>query len=189
MKQFLFAIALLIVTTFASAQEWNGIKISGSLASFVAQAKEKGLSLTSTQTNSAVLEGLVGARSVEVYVFTTPKTKQVYKVTIYLPKQSSWYSLKSDYRDYLELLTNKYGKPTSTYTFFSKPYEEGDGYEMTAVGAEKCSYSAFWMDGKVPHTNIGINISKYSQVSITYENIELLPLKKREAEQMETNAF
>jgi hypothetical protein len=114
------------------------------------------------------MNGKVGNTEIELFLLTTPKSKKLYKATVYLPTKETWYAIKQNYLDYLEVLTTKYGTPHQSYDFFSKPYFEGDGYEMSALKLEKCTYSAFWLN--IDNTSIVIQISKYNQVMISYQN-------------------
>lgn len=171
------------------AQEFNGVKIEGSMTNFVTQLKNKGYRLVEKGTDYSVLEGKVGVRMLEVVVFMTPKTNQVYKVTTFLPKKTSWYDLETEYFDYLKILKQKYGDPTESFEFFKDPYYEGDGYEMSAVALEKVFYCAYWMNNKVPNTNLGIAISKHKQIKISYENKKLVAVADREIASIELDAF
>ena len=129
------------------------------------------------------MRGQIGSTDIELLVLFTPKTKKAWKFVVYLPKQSTWYALKSQYKEYLEMLIGKYGQPKNEYHFFSSPYEDGDGYEMTAVTVEKCTYAAYWED------TYSIEISKYSQVKIAYENPINTEIYSQEKKQIQTNSF
>ncbi len=167
MKQLILIISLFISVSVFS-QQFDGVNISGDLPSAISQYKAKGYTLSKPITNGAILKGKIGNTEIELYLFTTPKSKKVYKATIYLPIRETWYSIKQNYIDYLQVLTNKYGSPQQSYDFFSKPYFEGDGYEMSALGLEKCTFSAYWLN--IDNTSIVIEISKFKQVKISYEN-------------------
>jgi hypothetical protein len=175
------------LTIISFSQEFIGIKVDGKINDVVEKFKGKGLRVTSSSTTPNVIsmEGIVGNRNLELNIVCTPTTKIVWKFAVYLPKQTLWTSLKSEYEEYLDLLTKKYGEPEKTYNFFSSPYKEGDGYEMTAVAVEKCTYSAFWPE------NLGlyIGISQWKQVKITYENITNSALSKKEQDEIKNKIF
>ena len=157
----------LIITSFASySQEFMGIKVEGTRESVIAKYKAKGFKVSIPPSNNVVtMNGVVDNNKVEVLIVSTPVTHKVWQIQVYLPKDITWSDIKSRYESYLNLLTEKYGAPYSSFNFFKDPYYEGDGYEMSAISLEKVVYSAFW-------ENVAISISKWKQVCIKYENIE-----------------
>jgi hypothetical protein len=163
------------------SQTFNGTLIDGSLPEFVSKMKLKGFTLKKQEGNTAIMEG---KDKKELYIFSTPKSKKVYRVAVYLPESSSWYNLKSEYFRYKELLTNINGAPINTYEFFSNPYYEGDGYELQAVSLEKVTYSSYWFKD-TENSNVAVTISKYSQVQLIYENIKNTDINKAEKDEME----
>ena len=167
MKQLILIISL-IISVSAKSQQFNGVNISGDLNTAISQFKAKGYTTSKLITDGVIMNGKVGNTEIELFLLTTPKSKKLYKATVYLPTKETWYAIKQNYLDYLEVLTTKYGTPHQSYDFFSKPYFEGDGYEMSALKLEKCTYSAFWLN--IDNTSIVIQISKYNQVMISYQN-------------------
>jgi hypothetical protein len=171
------------------AQYVNGVKIDGTVQSVVAQLKTKGFTLDSYSPEGfATMKGTFAGNNVELYVFVTPISKKVWKVVIYFPTVSNWYSIKNDYLEVVEVIKDKYGSPEKSFDFFSKPYYEGDGYEMTAVTMEKCFYSSYW---SLPHinTNISAEISKYKQIKIAYENVENAETFSNELKKTKRSSF
>ena len=186
MKRLLTAFALLFVLT-TNAQVFDGISVSGDLPTAVAKFKAKGYTLKKYFENGAIMNGKVGYRNIELFIFITPKSKKIFKFTVYFEEQTSWSSLKDDYEKYYVLLKDKYGDPDSEYSFFTTPYEAGDGYEMTAVQLEKATFSSYWL--KRSNTTIALSISKYKQVELSYENDTNTDLKKKELTSIENNSF
>ena len=162
MKKFILATILFANALFCNAQEFMGVKVEGTTTSIISQFKSKGFTLQKSESDYVFLTGSMKGVEVEVHAFFTATTKKCYRFTIYLPKQTSWYSLKTEYNDYLNVLTEKYGKPTKSYETFLDPYYEGDGYETTAVAAEKCFFASWWDD-----IYIEISISKFKQTNTT----------------------
>jgi len=184
MKNIKLTIVLLILTTTSLlGQEFLGVKVDGKKDAVIAVFKSKGFILTNDKDNSAVLNGTAGGKKVELFIHYTPISKLVWGFKIYLPEKTSWYSLKADYQDFLSLFTEKYGEPDEKFDFFSSPYEEGDGYEMTAVEVEKCSYSAYW------GAKYSVSITQFKQVRLSYENELNVELKEKEKKQINKNAF
>jgi hypothetical protein len=163
------------------SQTFNGTLIDGTLPEFVSKMKLKGFTLKKQEGNSAVMEG---NDKKELYIFSTPKSKKVFRITVYLPESTSWYNLKSEYFRYKELLTNINGTPHTNYEFFSNPYYEGDGYELQAVSLEKVTYSSYWFKDD-QNSNVSVTISKYAQVQLIYENIKNNDINKNEKNEIE----
>jgi hypothetical protein len=186
MKRLLTIFSLFIALS-VNAQVFDGVSVSGDLPTAIAKFKAKGYVFKKYLDNGAILNGKVGLRNAEVFIYVTPKSRIVYKFVIYLEEQTTWLNLKSDYDKYFEIFKQKYGEPDSEYSFFSSPYKQGDGYEMTAVTLEKATFSAFWLSRN--NTSISINISKWSQVQLIYENDSNTDLKEKELRIIEKNIF
>ena len=187
MKTLIFSIALFIsVSSFS--QSFDGVAISGDLPTAIANFKAKGYTYTRTEDGVAILKGKVAKTyNVEVFIYTTPKSKKVCKLVAFLDEQNNWYSIKGEYERFVQIITDKYGNPDSKYNSFSSPYEEGDGYEMTAVAIEKCSYASYWFDRS--NTSIAVEISKYKQVKLAYENDANMKIRKSELSTLESSSF
>jgi hypothetical protein len=173
---------ILLFSCNSFAQEFLGIKVDGKLNEVVTKFKQKGFTITAPDSNNPILEGKAGNLNVEIVIFSSPISKTVYKLNVYLPKQTSWSNIKSEYQDYLNTLTDKYGAPTSTYDFFESPYKEGDGDEMLGIEMEKCHYSAFW-------SNVALYISKFKQIKISYENSKNLDISESEESKLKKDIF
>lgn len=147
MKKILLTICTLLIVALAQAQEhmtFKDISMDCDLTTFVAKLKAKGYKTTLIQEDAAVLSGnFAGKDDCKIVVLCTAASKLVWKVGVVFPKKISWSSLKSEYNTFKESYTQKYGTPKS-YEFFSDPYYEGDGYELQALGLEKCTYASFY---------------------------------------------
>ena len=178
-------IIIFLVSTGMS-QVFDGVSISGDFNTALQKFKSKGY-VAETFPEGAVLKGKVASTDIEVYLFKTPKTHKVFKASIYLPKKDNWNDLKYQFNSYHNLFLEKYGKTTDRFQFFSSPYYEGDGYEMQAVENEKCTYSSYWSN--LEGASYSVEITKYKQVKITYENDELFKLKDKEASDIKSKIF
>lgn len=185
---------IFLILTFYSifynvcGQEFLGIKVDGKKDAVIQAFKSKGFKIKpdSDITKDVVtLEGMAGSNYIDIAIVCTPKSKTVWKFSVRLPEKTSWSSLKSEYEQYLDILINKYGEPQKKYNFFSSPYKEGDGYEMTALSVEKCFFSAYWTD----NTGVSIKISKFKQVNISYENATNSLLDDKERSDVNKNIF
>ena len=184
MKKFLFLLLGFIISQVVFSQtdshlKFRDIPINGHISDFVDSLKHKGFVKNKSENNIVIMNGSFVGKEVELFIIATPKTKQVWKVTVYLPKDDSWYSLKSDYTKYVKSFKNKYGNPSDNYEFFSSPYYEGDGYEMTALKSGKCHYVSFF---NIEEGNVSVEISKFAQIKFSYEDSKNTKLKKEEEE-------
>lgn len=187
MKKLLLVLLVSAMCVSVNAQSFDGIKIDGSLPSIVQKYRLKGYVLVKYIENGAVMNGKVAGQKVELYLATTPKTKLVCRATVYLPVDNDWYSLKSDYRKYVSLFSEKHGEPDDSFEFFKSPYYEGDGYEISALRTEKVVYSSYWMHRN--NLTAGVSISKYRQIEFTYENDKNMEIKEREESSIESLSF
>jgi hypothetical protein len=183
----LLSILFVFITLNSFSQQFDGVPISGTLPNIIAKFKAKGYVFESTDKTVTTMKGRVANYPIELLIVVTPKTKQVCKVVIYFDKETNWYSLKNQYLKFKDVLIEKYGEYSSNYEFFRKPYFEGDGYEMSAVGLDNVVYSTYWLNTEM--MNIVVEIEKYKQVSISYENVELMRVKKNENMEIENNSF
>jgi hypothetical protein len=186
MKNLILIIAL-FVSVNISAQSFDGVPISGDLPTAVAKYKAKGYSLSKYIEQGAILKGKVAGREIELFVFVTPKTKKVCKMVAFFDEETNWYSLKSTYNTFYEILTEKYGYPDDKFAKFLDPYFEGDGYEMSAVGLDKSLFAAYWY--KKDNLTVAVEISKYKQVKLVYENNLMMDIKSKEQSEIESKAF
>ena len=174
---------LVLSTALGYSQDFLGIKVDGNRQDCINKFLAKGFKTSIAPSNTVTsLKGMVGNDKVELMIVSTPITKKVWKFSVFLPERTTWSSLKSNYEYYVDLLTTKYGEPTSTYSNFISPYYEGDGYEMTGVKIEKCNYMTFW-------DNVYIEISKWGQVCIHYENTTNSSLNKEEKDKINLKNF
>ena len=187
----LFAIVL-AVSAFAQDQhlKFKGIPIDGTLTNYVKALKNAGYEFIcqSPDDSGAALSGTFTNKDVTILVVTTPKTKTVWKVVVFFEDQNDWYSLKSDYKDLKASLTSKYGQPDPVFEFFSSPYEEGDGYEMTAIWSDKCNYISFFAVNTDSGNSLGeitVEIAKNEtkgRIALSYEDAANTTLMKSEKE-------
>ena len=187
MKKFLFILLSCIFALNAGAQEnlhldFKGVPIDGNVRSFVEKMKNKGFGNEIILDNGiTVLEGTFVGKSATVFVVSTPETNTVWKVAAIIFKDDdlSWSSLKSYYKDFVELYEKKYGKPSSHFEFFTDPYYEGDGYELQALRRDKCTYQTFF------ETEVGlvsIEITKKGSICFSYEDEINVEKKRKEAD-------
>jgi len=177
-------IMMLSISLLVNAQEFMGVKVEGTRTQIIEAFKAKGFRVTknSPEEKSIIMKGIINSKEIELFASFTPQSKKCWAFNVYLPEQTSWYDIKKEYNDYLDILIDKYGQPNNKYNFFSSPYYEGDGYEMSALRLEKCTYAAFW-------DFVSIQISKFKQVKIHYENATNAALDDEEKKKINLNNF
>jgi hypothetical protein len=171
----LLTIILFFSVIITKGQEFMGVKIDGTKPQAIQKFIAKGFKVKKQDDTWVQMLGVFNKKEVELYLSFTPISKKFWKLTVYFPESNNWSTLKNDYFYYKKILTEKYGEPTQSYESFLSPYEEGDGYEISAIVLEKCGYASFWLD-----LVIGLEISKYKQISISYENPILNQLQEKE---------
>jgi hypothetical protein len=197
MKKWILSFVI-VVTNFLCAQsvapvtgvpQFMGIPIEGDAVIFINKLKTKGFKVKKYDAIVTTMTGVfLGNVTNEVLIVHTPKSKKVWKVVVFLQEQIGWSSLKSEYQSLLSKLNNKYGEPSTSYFSFLSPYEEGDGYEMNAVEFEKTNIVAWWnlmyQDGTESGT-IMLELSKWKQNKITWENASNGALKEKEQAELD----
>lgn len=100
------------------------------------------------------------------------------------------YSAKSSYNRYKEILSNKYIL-SNEYMFFSSPYSEGDGYELSALYKDKCRFKSFFKDSLDNNISLELISFKYEVVNtvIQYENKIAADLNKKEKVEIANKTF
>lgn len=184
MKKVLLMIACMLIAINSFSQsshiEFKGIPLDGQLSDFVSKLQKQGFTFNKYLRDYVVImEGVFAGKYATIYVLATPKSKIVWKVSANYDEKESWSSLKSDYSDMKELYTKKYGDPNEHFEFFSKPYYEGDGYELQALKKEKCTYISFY---NIPFGNISVEITKFCKIQLSYEDEFNYKLKEKEEE-------
>ena len=180
MKKILLTLWTVLIVTFAQAQEhmtFKDISMDCDLTTFVSKLEAKGYTTDLIQDNGAALSGdFAGKKDCTILVVCTANSKLVWKVGVKFPERTSWSSLKSEYKSLKESYSKKYGIPES-FEFFSKPYYEGDGYELQALRLEKCHYASFY---NTPAGGISLEINADKRILVTYEDNINIQIKKNE---------
>lgn len=188
MRAKLLPVLFLFFSLSAFSQSFDGVAIDGELSKAISKYKEKGYELFNKEKDMAALKGRAAGKEITLVLITTPKSKIICRAGVFLPIREDWQTLKDDFEKYKEILTNKYGKPTSIYETFKEPYIDGKGNEMTAVTDKKCQYAAYWLDDK-NNTNIALEIFYLKQIQITYDNVKNVMIRDKEKLEIEKSVF
>jgi hypothetical protein len=169
MKKFIIILIITCSCINSKSQVFDGIPVSGSLESFLKKMEEKKYSLVRENERGAIMNGYLANQLIEIYIGSTPLTKQVNRLSIFFSEWQDWEKLKTDYEAILSVFIDKYGKPDTKYNEFLSPYDDA-GNEMIAIEKDKSLFQCFWWQKE--GANLSVQISKYKQVKIVYENIK-----------------
>jgi len=177
------SIILFSVNLFAQEHlSFKGIPITGKSAAYVEQLKNQAFTFIKTEGNISVLEGTFINLPCTIYTIGSINTNTIWKVHLTFSDEISWSSLKGSYNTIKGQYQTKYGTGES-YEYFTKPYYEGDGYELQAIAKEKCSYATYW------NTDLGYISVKISgkHVAISYEDKIGADVNRAEKQQVVNN--
>ena len=164
MKRLLTIVAFIFSFMFVMAQTSNkhltfmGIPITGTLENFAQKMEAKGCKKKYSNKRIIGLEGeFAGYSGCKITVFKILNRNIVRKVVVSFPTVSSWTRLEKEYNQFKDMLTNKYGEPTS----HSATFKEGastfrDAAKMSSLKEGNCDYYSKW---KVDNGYIKVEIA------------------------------
>lgn len=153
-----------------------GKQVTGTSDLFIKYLKEKGFTEISSFKTSYRLCGVFANEVVDLTVLATPTTNTVCKIIVYFSQKNNWEELKRDYFSKKILYSKKYVL-TDSYSFFSDPYDEGDGYELIAVKNDKSHFISFF---DAIGGTIGVEIESSCRVVVKYEDKQNMKLAEDE---------
>lgn len=189
MKKLLLLFAFVFSINIIGAQNahltFKDIPIDGNVKDFADKLSEKGFTqVKGLEDDMIIMKGKFADFDAEVLLLATPKSKIIWKVSVLSEEYTSWGSIKSDFEKYKELYIKKYGKPSTDFHHFYRPYYEGDGYEMQALKLEKCTYATIF---KIPEGTIMVRMRESGDISFVYEDKINVKIKTLESEQSMLN--
>ncbi|MBR1564043.1 MAG: hypothetical protein IJ650_01710 [Paludibacteraceae bacterium] len=150
MKRFLsiIAIAMLTVGAFAEGHmTFKGVEINGNIRDFVNQLKAKGLTVVSNDGSTAMLSGTFTGKDVKVAVYSTPISHTVHSVCVIYDGGDQWQIIKNQYTSLKEMLTQKYGEPTTVVEETTNKYATEDHY-LHELMMERLTYATSFTTDK-----------------------------------------
>jgi hypothetical protein len=174
---------LVLLSSITYSQTFNGIYVgqtyhkTDSLLKTIGFRLDNSLNIQKPDIKTYI--GELNGEKTNVFLVLTKTNKMVWKLVVDVKENYDWYNTKKDYLAYKEILLEKYGIPKSEYSFFSTPYYDGDGYEMSAIYLNKCNYLSGW--GNDDYT-VSLSIISYkknvSTIRISYENTKIINIEK-----------
>lgn len=138
----LFALALVFNAIAQEHLSFKGVPIDGTLMSYTQKMASKGFVKIGTQNGISMLKGdFAGYKGCIVGVATLKNLDVVSKITVIFPECKQWRYLESNYQNLKEMLTEKYGEPSSVIEEFENRYTDGDEDKMYAVEFDQYKYS------------------------------------------------
>lgn len=149
MKKIIISVIIALTAMISVAQTqspdhltFKGVPIDGTLNEYVSKMKQNGFALIETEDGIGMLSGDFAAyKDCIVGVATLKQKDLVSKITVIFPERDTWSSLSGNYFDLKEMLTQKYGEPSTCvekFDTYSEPRDDGD--RMHAVRMDNCKY-------------------------------------------------
>ncbi|WP_165041814.1 hypothetical protein [Dysgonomonas sp. ZJ709] len=97
---------------------------------------------------------------------------QFYRAIIMLkPKESR---LLTKYDSLVDDISTKYGKPDKKMYSFDYPFEEGDGYELSAIKSGKSNIASRWsIPNRMPTSTVAIVITDQAKIAVLYDYLKI----------------
>lgn len=143
MKRIITIVFSAVLCFSISAQEhfkFKGVEINGSISSFEKKLKQQ---IPDLKGEEGVYKGTFASKECDIYCFANSQGN-VHTVAVVFPDVSSWTVLKSSFLDYCSIMDEKYGAASKKIRRFESPYEDGDGYEISAIRQDKVSYLNYY---------------------------------------------
>ncbi len=150
-------LSLVVCTTFAQTNAdsskhlvFKGVPLDGTLDEYVSKMEKNGFEHISTLDGTALLQGdFAGYKGCSVAVSTLKQNDLVYKIAVAFPERDTWSTLSGNYFNLKELLTEKYGKPSTVVEKFDREsVEKNDNYKIYEVQLDRCKYYSIWETDK-----------------------------------------
>lgn len=152
----LFIATFLALGTLSAQQAdhftFKGIPIDGSLSAFGNQLVAEGFTKVGTNAyrgkflRNECLIALVG-----------DDDNMIWRVAAIFPASDTWSVLESSFNGYVDLYSEKYGRPTTIKKEFNTYTGDNPGLKMLAVNDGECNYFAVW---NLPQGSIEVRIVK-----------------------------
>ena len=126
--------------------KFMGIPINGTLESFTQKLVAKKIKSIQAAEGVGLFNGaFAGKMNCNIFVATVPNRNIVSKVVVCLPPRETWAWLESDYNQFKQMLTSKYGEPLQhSETFKAGTFTSSDYLKISALKEGKCEYYVGW---------------------------------------------
>jgi len=173
---FLFLGIPLFAQNLGNLDGFNGIPWGASMKNAKTIMESKDFTLRHETEKAYAFTGKFAGENVEVIILYFFEDKMYMAVVSYKPEENL---AKRKYKKYVDMMTQKYGKPHESVENYIWPYSKGDEFEETAISVNKAIIFSDWVFNN--DFNITITISNDLNTLIYYQNNKL----SKEADEFE----
>jgi hypothetical protein len=190
-KNGIFALATLIASTNSLiAQKFNGVELNQNAQVVINSFIAKGWVQSNKTKDYTTLKGKIANEEVLLTIYPTITSRKCRKIMALYTSPNSWDDAVTLYEQKCQIITNKYGSPVFINETFYDPYYLGDGYEIQALGNDKCEYLRIWEKMVAyPNLTIGVEIGTSGMVMVAYEINNNMELHSRELEKIQNAVY
>jgi len=131
------------------------------------------------QTDNDAWQGHIGQEDALIIAYYTRKTQVLWAVSFIIGDRQGYVQGKRNYKFYRDTLTERYGRPTKNFEFYSQPYFEGDGRGDAALSSGKYTLTDMWT--KFSETLLWMTLTPEGWVRLVYESKKLSDQVRKEA--------
>ena len=154
MKKLIAAVLMMCLAAMAWGQSdhltFKGVPIDGTLSEFSAKLQQKGVMYMGQENGIAMFSGeFAGYRDCLIGAVSSTGTEVVCKVAVIFSDRDTWSALYGNYSSLKDMLTLKYGSPSSCterFDGYSNPTD--DNSKMYEVKFDRCKYLTRWETDK-----------------------------------------
>ncbi len=193
MKKILLFLLILPLVGLAQTKTIDGfwgIKFGSTKAATDAAMKAKGCKSSTLAVTDDMLayDDVTFAQRKAFFVILKFYKNQFYEATVtYKPDPDM---VINQFEKMATELKSSYGE-TTVFHNFTKPYELGDGYELSAIKQGKADYAAYWSTANSDGNKnfISLDISKDLYVDLTYQDGTIIKKAIAEKDKLKANDY
>lgn len=162
-----------------------GVKFGSSAAQVIAGLKLKGATVDQAHSNPTFLvfnNVSLGRRKASIFYVRLVDNK-AYQATFLFDQEIEAKAIDY-YNDLVADINDVYGTGKS-YKTFKSPYEDGDGYEITAIKTGKAEYTTYWIDENAISAEINTDVA----IKLTYQDSNLIKLAVQKQKDKDKSDF
>lgn len=172
------ALIIIFLVNTSMSQIFDGISLKENTENLIEKLENKGFSFNYGMGSTIKLSGEYDSKKTNVYIINTPKSDKPVVLSAYIGDSKTWDELLNEYKKYVKVFSDKYGKPDFYYASFKPPYDKNyKGMEMEAVRNDKSDFMSEWTRNGI---NYSVEIFKYNSIIVTYRNEENFEINKVE---------
>ena len=168
--------------TLKPINSFLGINFGSSSAQVLIALKAKGGVFNKQNSNNDMLvfTGLsLGHRKVDILIVHLVDDKAFEAIFGFTPELEA--KTIDEYNSLASDINEIYGKGKE-FKKFKQPYEDGDGYELSAIKSGNAEYNTYWIDGD---NSISEEITTHAGIRLTYQDGKLIKvaIERRKAKE------